>query len=104
MKLSFIHHHILNRMNSLGMVLSFSADNYFIRICRWWDKRKTTGDFLLFRSLWCCLNLGCEIKDILLIDNSCQIIIVGIIENIGLYLDFISLSQEKRRAEKYGRK
>lgn len=48
---------------------TFSADNYFIRFCKWWDNIKTTGDFLLFRPLWYCLNLGCEIKDILLIDN-----------------------------------
>lgn len=27
---------------------------------------------LLENFLWCCLNLGCEIKDILLIDNGCQ--------------------------------
>ena len=27
---------------------------------------------LLFRSLWCYLNFGSKIKDILLIDNGCQ--------------------------------
>jgi hypothetical protein len=49
--------------------------------------------------------LGCEIKDILLIDNSCQglvyiSVIVGIIDNIGLYLDFLSLPQEKKKSGK----
>ena len=35
-----VSHHVFNRMNSLGIVLSFSADSYFIRNCKWWDKRK----------------------------------------------------------------
>ena len=55
-------HHILNRMNNIGIVLYFFADNHLIRNCEWWDKRKTTGDF--FIPVFIVLNLGCEIKDI----------------------------------------
>ena len=40
-------HHILNRMNNIGIVLYFFADNHLIRNCEWWDKRKTTGDFFI---------------------------------------------------------
>ena len=40
-------HHILNRMNNIGIVLYFFVDNHLIRNCEWWDKRKTTGDFFI---------------------------------------------------------
>ena len=40
-------HHILNRMNNIGIVLYFFADNHLIRNCEWWDKRKTIRDFFI---------------------------------------------------------
>ena len=72
-----VNHHILNRMNSPDMALYIFCRQLFHPEQQWWNKRKTTGDFLLFRSLWYCLNLGCEIKDILLmVDCCCQLVIV----------------------------
>lgn len=59
-------------MNNIGIVLYFFADNHLIRSANGGIRQKWLENFL-----WCCLNFGSGIKDILLtVDCYCQLVIV----------------------------